>query len=74
MAVDLDGVEQWRLGVRYVAMDSRRRTTLSGVVVMSMAERPGKVNALTANGMEEDLAQKEVKQLATNSEISRAAD
>ena len=37
--------EQWRLGVRCVAMDTRRRSTLSGVVVASAAARPGKVDA-----------------------------
>ena len=37
------GVVQWRLGARCVARDSRRRVMLSGVVVASMAERPGKV-------------------------------
>ena len=45
MAADLGGVAQWRLGVRWVAMDSCRRTTLSGIMVASMAERPGKVGA-----------------------------
>ena len=42
---DLDGVAQCRFGVRCGRMDSRRRTTLSGVVVASMAERPGTVHA-----------------------------
>ena len=41
MATDLDGVAQCRFGVRCGRMDSRRRTTLSSVVVASMAERPG---------------------------------
>uniref|UniRef100_M8CVC5 Disease resistance N-terminal domain-containing protein n=1 Tax=Aegilops tauschii TaxID=37682 RepID=M8CVC5_AEGTA len=41
MATDLDGVAQCRFGVPCARMDSRRRTTLSGVVVASMAERPG---------------------------------
>ena len=45
MAADLGGVAQWRLGVRWVAMDSCRRRKLSGVVVTSMVERPGKVGA-----------------------------
>ena len=45
MAMDLDGVVQCRFGVRCGRMDSRRRTTLSGVVVASMAERPGTVDA-----------------------------
>ena len=45
MAAVLDGMEQWRLGVRCVVRDTRRRSTLSGVVVASMAERPGKVDA-----------------------------
>ena len=45
MATDLDGVAQCRFGVRCGRMDSRRRTTLSGVVVASMAERPGTVHA-----------------------------
>ena len=44
MVVVLGGMEQWRLGVRCVAMDTRRRSTLSGVVVASMAERPDKVD------------------------------
>uniref|UniRef100_R7W575 Uncharacterized protein n=1 Tax=Aegilops tauschii TaxID=37682 RepID=R7W575_AEGTA len=43
MATDLDGVARCRFGVRCGRMDSRRRTTLSGVVVASMAERPGTV-------------------------------
>ena len=43
MVAFLRGVAQWRLGARCVARDSRRRVTLSGVVVASMAERPGKV-------------------------------
>ncbi|EMS56822.1 Methyl-CpG-binding domain-containing protein 9 [Triticum urartu] len=43
MATDLDGVAQCRFGVRCGRMDSRRRTTLSGVVVASMAERPGTI-------------------------------
>jgi len=37
MAAVLGGMEQWRLGVRCVAMGTRRSTTLSGVVVASMA-------------------------------------
>ena len=45
MATDLDGVAQCRFGVRCARMDSRRRTTLSSVVVASMAERPGTVDA-----------------------------
>ena len=45
MAAVLDGMEQWRLGVRCVVRDTRRRSTLSGVVVASMAERPDKVDA-----------------------------
>ena len=45
MAAVLDGMEQWRLGVRCVVMDTRRRSTLSGVVVASAAARPGKVDA-----------------------------
>ncbi|XP_037441148.1 UNC93-like protein 3 [Triticum dicoccoides] len=36
MAAGLGGVEQWRLDVRCVAMDTRRRRTLSGGVVASM--------------------------------------
>lgn len=43
---DLGGVAQWSLGVECMYMDSRRRIVLSGVVVTSMAERPGKVGAL----------------------------
>ena len=43
MVAILDGVAQWRLGARCVAWVSRRRVTLSGVVVVSMAERRGKV-------------------------------
>ena len=45
MATDLDGVAQCRFRVRCGRMDSRRRTTLSGVVVTSMAERSGTVDA-----------------------------
>ena len=45
MAAYLGGVAQWRFSVRCVAMDSRRRTKLSGVVVTSMAEWPDKVEA-----------------------------
>ena len=37
MATDLDGVAQCRFDVRCAMMDSRRRTSLSGVVVASMA-------------------------------------
>ena len=43
MVAFLGGVARWRLGARCVARDSRRRVTLSDVVVASMAERPGKV-------------------------------
>ncbi|XP_048550740.1 disease resistance protein RPM1-like [Triticum urartu] len=43
MATDLDSVGQCRFGVCCGRMHSRRRTTLSGVVVASMAERPGTV-------------------------------
>ena len=43
MVAFLGGVAQWRLGARCVARDSRRRVTLSGVIVGSMGERPGKV-------------------------------
>ena len=43
MTADLGGVAQWRLGVRCAEMDSRRRVTLSGIMVVSTAERPGKV-------------------------------
>ena len=43
---DLGGVVQWGFGVRCKEMDSRRRRTLSGVMVASMAERPSKVGAL----------------------------
>ena len=63
MATDLGGVAQWRLGVRWVAMDSCRRTTLSGVVVASMAERPGKVYALVSD-LRMDRWMKEVTALA----------
>ena len=42
MAAVLGGMEQWRLGVRCVAMDTRKRSTLSGGVV---AARLGKVDA-----------------------------
>uniref|UniRef100_M8B2V6 Red chlorophyll catabolite reductase, chloroplastic n=1 Tax=Aegilops tauschii TaxID=37682 RepID=M8B2V6_AEGTA len=38
MVVDLGGMAQWRLGVRWVAMDSCRRTTMSCVVVASMID------------------------------------
>ena len=44
MAEVLGGMEQRRLGVRCVAMDTRRRSTLSGVVVASAAARPGKAD------------------------------
>ena len=49
MAADLDGMAQWRLGVRRAKMNSRRRRTLSGVMVASMAERPGKIDALVSD-------------------------
>ena len=45
MTADLDGVAQWRLGAQCAEMDSRRRVTLSGVVVVSTAARPVKVDA-----------------------------
>ena len=45
MAEVLGGMEQRRLGVRCVAMDMRRRSTLSGVVVALAATRPGKIDA-----------------------------
>ena len=45
MAADLGSVVQWRLGVRCLEMDSRRRRQLSGVMVASMAEWPDKVEA-----------------------------
>ena len=63
MAADLDGVAQWRLGVRWVAMDSCRRTTLSGVMVALMAERPGKVDA-SVSDLRMDQWMKEVTALA----------
>ena len=63
MAADLDGVAQWRLGVRWVAMDSRSRTTLSGIVVASMAERPGMVDA-SVSDLRMDRWMKEVTALA----------
>ena len=44
-AVGLGGMAQWRLGIRCVEMDSRRRRKLSGVMVALMVERPGKVGA-----------------------------
>ena len=44
MAAALGGMEQRRLGVRCVVMDTRRRSTLSGVMVASAAARPGKVD------------------------------
>ena len=43
MVAFLGGVARWRLGARCVARDSRRRVSLSGAVVASMAERPRKV-------------------------------
>ena len=46
MAHVLGGMEQWRLGVKCVVMDTRKRSTLSGVVVASAAARPGKVDAV----------------------------
>ena len=45
LAAALGGMEQRRLGVRYVVTDTRRRSTLSGVVVGSTTARPGKVDA-----------------------------
>ena len=45
MAADLGGVVQWRLGVRCLEMDPRRRRTPSGVMVASMVECPVKVEA-----------------------------
>ena len=44
MAAALGGMEQRSLGVRCVVMDTRRRSTLSSVVVASAAARPGKVD------------------------------
>ena len=41
----LGGMEQRRLGIRCVVTDTRRRSTLSGVVVASAAARPGKADA-----------------------------
>ena len=57
MATDLDGVAQCRFGVRCGRMDSRRRTTLSGVMVASMAEWPDKgrsLNICSEDGPVED--------------------
>ena len=45
LAEALGGMEQRRLGVRCVVTDTRRRSTLSGVVVASAAARPGKAVA-----------------------------
>ena len=45
MGTDLDGVAECRFGVRCGRIDSRRRKTLSGVVVASMAEIPSTVHA-----------------------------
>ena len=45
MATDLDGVAQCRFGVQCGRMDTHRRTTLSDVVVSSMAERPVTIDA-----------------------------
>ena len=45
MAAVLNGVEQWRLGIRCVAMNTRRRTMLYGIMVASMQERSDKVDA-----------------------------
>ena len=45
MVTDLDGVARCRFGVRCAWMDSRRRTTLFGVVVASMVERSDMVDA-----------------------------
>ena len=45
MAADIGGMAPWRLGVRCTEMDSCRRRLLSGVMVMSMAEWPDKVEA-----------------------------
>ena len=63
MATDLDGVAQCRFGVRCGRMDSRRRTTLSGVVVVSMAKRPDKVDA-SVSDLRMDRWMKEVTTLA----------
>ena len=46
MAATLGGMEQRRLGVKCVVMDTRRRSVLSGVVMASAAARPGKVDAV----------------------------
>ena len=43
MAARIGGMALWRLAARYAEMDSRRRRLLSGVMVMSMAEWPDKV-------------------------------
>ena len=45
LAAEIGGMALWRLGVRCAEMDSRRRRTLSGVMVVSMPERHSKVNA-----------------------------
>ena len=42
---DPGGMALRSFGDGHVWMDSRRRTTLSGVVVASMTERPGTVDA-----------------------------
>ena len=42
LAEALGGMEQRRIGVICVVTDTRRRPTLSGVVVASAAARPGK--------------------------------
>ena len=45
LAAALGGMEQRRLGVRCVVTDTRRRSTLSGIMVASAAARLGKADA-----------------------------
>jgi hypothetical protein len=45
MIAGLGGLVQWGLGVGRVLMGACRRQALSGVVVVSMVEVSGKVNA-----------------------------
>ncbi|VAH33148.1 unnamed protein product [Triticum turgidum subsp. durum] len=42
MTAEIDGMALWRLGVRCAEMGSRRRRSLSGVMVTLMAEWPEK--------------------------------
>ena len=64
MAAVLGSMEQWRLGVRCMARDTCRRSTLSGIVVASMAERPDKVDA-SVHALRMDRGETEVMALCS---------